>query len=68
MPIEDLVLSQAAREQVERSVHKLMQAYRRTLAHEHHPIEEFHYVHMARKVVGVGQRWNPVLDLPPGRP
>ena len=26
MPIEDLVLSQAAREQVERSVHKLMQA------------------------------------------
>ena len=54
MPIEDLVLSQAAREQVERSVHKLMQAYRRTLAHEHHPIEEFHYVHMARKVVGVG--------------
>ena len=54
MPIEDLVLSQAAREQVERSVHKLMQAYRRTLAHEHHPIEEFHYVHTARKVVGVG--------------
>ena len=54
MPLEDLVLSQAAREQVERSVRKLMQSYRRTLAHEHHPIEEFHYVHMARKVVGVG--------------
>jgi uncharacterized protein (DUF2252 family) len=54
MPIEDLVLSQAARERVERSVQKLIQSYRRTLAHEHHPIEEFHYVHMARKVVGVG--------------
>jgi uncharacterized protein (DUF2252 family) len=54
MPIEDLVLSQTAREQAERSVRKLMQSYRRTLAHEHHPIEEFHYVHMARKVVGVG--------------
>jgi uncharacterized protein (DUF2252 family) len=54
MPLEDLVLSQAAREQAERSVRKLMQSYRRTLAHEHHPIEEFHYVHMARKVVGVG--------------
>ena len=54
MPIEDLVPSPAARERVERSVQKLIQSYRRTLAHEHHPIEEFHYVHMARKVVGVG--------------
>jgi len=54
MPIEDLVLSATAREQAENSVRKLMQSYRRTLAREHHPIEEFHYVHMARKVVGVG--------------
>jgi len=53
-PIEDLVLSEAAREQAESSVRKLMQSYRRTLAHQHHPIEEFRYVHMARKVVGVG--------------
>ena len=36
MPIEDLVLSRAAREQTERSVRKLMQTYRRTLAHRHH--------------------------------
>ena len=28
--------------------------YRRTLGQEHHPIEEFRYVHAARKVVGVG--------------
>jgi uncharacterized protein (DUF2252 family) len=54
MPIEDLVLSETARENTERSVRKLMQSYRRTLAHQHHPIEEFRYVHMARKVVGVG--------------
>jgi len=27
---------------------------RRTLTHEHHPIEEFRVVHAARKVVGVG--------------
>jgi uncharacterized protein (DUF2252 family) len=54
MPIEDLVLSQAAREQAERSVRKLIQSYRRTLPYEHHPIENFRYVHMARKVVGVG--------------
>ncbi len=53
-PIEDLVMSAAAREQVESSVRKLMQSYRRTLARAHHPIEQFHYVHMARKVVGVG--------------
>jgi uncharacterized protein (DUF2252 family) len=53
-PIEDLVLSQSARSRTDASVHKLIGSYRRTLAHDHHPIEEFHYVHMARKVVGVG--------------
>ena len=53
-PIEDLILSQTERERAEDSVRKLIQSYRRTLAHEHHPIEQFHYVHMARKVVGVG--------------
>jgi hypothetical protein len=31
-----------------------MRSYRRTLAGHHHPIEEFRYVHAARKVVGVG--------------
>jgi uncharacterized protein (DUF2252 family) len=54
MPIEDLVLSDTAREQTERSVGNLIQTYRRSLAHRHHPIEEFRYLHMARKVVGVG--------------
>jgi uncharacterized protein (DUF2252 family) len=53
-PIEDLVLSRPERAEVEKSVAKLLRSYRRTLAQEHHPIEEFHYVHMARKVVGVG--------------
>jgi uncharacterized protein (DUF2252 family) len=32
----------------------LVQRYRRSLADHHHPIEEFDYVHTARKVVGVG--------------
>jgi uncharacterized protein (DUF2252 family) len=32
----------------------LVQSYRRSLARYHHPIEEFEYVHTARKVVGVG--------------
>ena len=54
VPIEDLVLSRSNRERVEKSLRKLVLSYRRTLAHQHHPIEEFRYVHMARKVVGVG--------------
>jgi uncharacterized protein (DUF2252 family) len=53
-PLEDLVLAPKARDAAEQSVRRLIGTYRRTLAHDHHPIEEFHYVHMARKVVGVG--------------
>jgi uncharacterized protein (DUF2252 family) len=53
-PLEDLVLDPEARAATEQSVRRLIGTYRRTLAHDHHPIEEFHYVHMARKVVGVG--------------
>jgi uncharacterized protein (DUF2252 family) len=33
---------------------ELIAAYRETLADHHHPIEEFEYVHAARKVVGIG--------------
>ncbi len=54
VPLEDLVLSGKARHQTERSLRKLIKKYRSTLADEHHPLEEFRYVHMARKVVGVG--------------
>jgi uncharacterized protein (DUF2252 family) len=54
VPIEDLVLTAKARHETERSLRKLIKQYRRTLAHEHHPLEEYRYVHMARKVVGVG--------------
>src|SRR2546430_7182976 len=35
-------------------IKKLLNSYRRTLSHQHHPLEEFRYVHAARKVVGVG--------------
>jgi len=54
VPIEDLVLSPSARQEHEQSVSAMIRSYRRSLAREHHPIEEFRYVHMARKVVGVG--------------
>ena len=53
-PIEDLLLSAETRERAEESIRQLIARYRQTLAHDHHPIEEFRYVHMARKVVGVG--------------
>ena len=54
VPLEELVMSRESRRQAERSVQRLIRSYRRTLAHQHHPVEEFQYVHMARKVVGVG--------------
>ncbi len=54
VPIEDLVLPGRARQETERSMRQMIDSYRETLLHEHHPLEEFHYVHLARKVVGVG--------------
>ena len=54
VPVEDLVLTDRDRHETERSLRKLIKKYRRTLADEHHPLEEYRYVHMARKVVGVG--------------
>ena len=35
-------------------IKKLLSSYRRTLGRQHHPIEEFRYVHTAYKMVGVG--------------
>ena len=35
-------------------IKKLLNSYRRTLGNQQHPLEEFRYVHTARKVVGVG--------------
>src|SRR5664280_675300 len=54
VPLEDLVLSEQVRHETEQSLRKLIKKYRRTLAGEHHPLEDYRYVHMARKVVGVG--------------
>jgi uncharacterized protein (DUF2252 family) len=54
VPIEDLVAQGTVSEDLEDVVARGLEAYRRTLPHEMHPIEEFRYVHAARKVVGVG--------------
>ena len=54
VPIEDLIVPGSEWENTDALIKRLLRSYRRTLAHEHHPIEEFRYVHTARKVVGVG--------------
>ncbi len=54
VPIEDLVLPGSEWEDPVPLIKKLLASYRRTLGHHGHPVEEFRYVHAARKVVGVG--------------
>jgi uncharacterized protein (DUF2252 family) len=54
VPIEDLLPPGVTRERHEQSMRRLLRSYRRTLAHQHHPIDAFNYLHLARKVVGVG--------------
>jgi uncharacterized protein (DUF2252 family) len=54
VPVEDLIAQGTFGENFEDVIASGLEAYRRTLPHELHPIEEFRYVHAARKVVGVG--------------
>jgi uncharacterized protein (DUF2252 family) len=54
VPIEDLLAPGTKLSDNDRSMRRLLESYRRSLANSHHPLDEFQYVHMARKVVGVG--------------
>lgn len=54
VPIEDLVAEGSEWEETEVLIKGLLASYLRTLGTEHHPLEEFRFVHAARKVVGVG--------------
>ena len=54
VPIEDLAGPGVPPGAIDRSMRKLIASYRRTVGRYHHPVEEFEYVHAARKVVGVG--------------
>jgi uncharacterized protein (DUF2252 family) len=54
VPVEDLVLPGTQWVDPTPLIKKLLSSYRRTLAQHHHPLEEYRYVHAARKVVGVG--------------
>jgi uncharacterized protein (DUF2252 family) len=53
-PIESLVPDALERRQDEAFFSRLIDSYTKTLLFKHHPIDEYSYVHMARKVVGVG--------------
>jgi uncharacterized protein (DUF2252 family) len=54
IPIEDLVTPGSEWEDPAPLIKKLLSTYRRTLASQHHPLEEYRYVHTAYKMVGVG--------------
>jgi len=54
VPVEEFVEAGSEWEDWAATSERLLRSYRRTLTHEHHPIEEFRLVHAARKVVGVG--------------
>ncbi len=55
VPIEELLPTETEREALEQEIGKLIRSYRRTLETDRrHLLEEFRFVHLARKVVGVG--------------
>jgi uncharacterized protein (DUF2252 family) len=54
IPIEDIVTPGSAWEDPAPLIKKLLSTYRRTLGGNHHPLEEYRYVHTAYKMVGVG--------------
>jgi uncharacterized protein (DUF2252 family) len=54
VPVEDLFPDDVIAAATVGSMQDILAAYRQTLVTSRHPLEEFSYVHMARKVVGVG--------------
>ena len=55
VPIEDLCREGRQRDEVEEELRGILRSYRRTLETDRrHLLEDFDFVHMARKVVGVG--------------
>jgi uncharacterized protein (DUF2252 family) len=55
VPIEDLLADPSQRSALESEIHSIMSKYRRTLATDRrYLIDQYEFVHLARKVVGVG--------------
>ncbi|MET0715224.1 MAG: DUF2252 domain-containing protein, partial [Mycetocola sp.] len=54
VPVEDVLGDQRSVEETEALMRRILAEYQTTLLTERHPLSEYTYVHMARKVVGVG--------------
>ena len=54
VPVHDLAPPGIEGEKLDAWIQSLVSTYRRSLAREHHPLEEYRLVDTARKVVGVG--------------
>jgi uncharacterized protein (DUF2252 family) len=54
IPIEDLIAPGSELENPAPLIKKMLSAYHSTLGSEHHPLEEYRYVHAAYKMLGVG--------------
>lgn len=54
VPVEDLFPDGIGAQETVAGMRDILAAYRQTLSLSRHPLDEFTYVHMARKVVGVG--------------
>jgi len=54
VPVEDVVGDARSVQETEALMRELLAQYQTTLVTERHPLSEYTYVHMARKVVGVG--------------
>jgi uncharacterized protein (DUF2252 family) len=54
VPIEELATPGTEWENPDAHIKELLSTYRQTVAPQHHPLEEYRYVHAASKVVGVG--------------
>ena len=54
VPVDDLAPPGMERDALDAWIGSLVSTYRRSLAREHHPLEEYRLIDTARKVVGVG--------------
>jgi uncharacterized protein (DUF2252 family) len=54
VPVHDLAPPGTERDELDAWIRSLVSTYRRSLAREHHPLEEYRLIDTARKVVGVG--------------
>jgi uncharacterized protein (DUF2252 family) len=54
IPIDDVIPQGSTWEDADPLIKELLGRYRRTLGNQHHPLEEYRYVHAAYKMVGVG--------------